>query len=220
MKGKWYNVNAGLFTKVKHDIQAAYPDLRVILEEGTVFAKGSFPVTDDGETLDRFLIEIRFPDDYPESTPILREIGGRIPWHEDRHTNRNGDACPIVPEEWLIRLDRDSILQFLEGPVRNFFIGQLLVEQGKPWPFGERPHGVPGLLQSYGELIGTTDKATVRRYLDYLCKTTVKGHWECPCGSKKHLRNCHQDTLTSLRQKITPEVARQALIRLGSSLPK
>ena len=53
-----------------------------------------------------------------------------------------GEACPIVPEEWLVGPGRDSIAKFLNGPVRNFFIGQILVENGHPWPFGERQHGV------------------------------------------------------------------------------
>src|ERR1700674_1426981 len=217
MKRAWHRTNPGLFATVKRDLEREYPDLRVVIEQDTVFSRGSFPVADGAEILDRFLIEIQFPDDYPYSIPILREIGGRIPWHEDRHANRTGEACPIVPEEWLIRPDHDSILQFLNGPVRNFFIGQLLVEQGKLWPFGERPHGVPGLLESYGELIGTTDAPTLLRYLDYLSKETVKGHWECPCGSKKRLRDCHLEVLKSLRHRISPAIAKKAFNRLVST---
>jgi hypothetical protein len=116
MKRAWHRTNPGLFATVRRDLEREYSDLRVVIERGTVFSRGSFPVTDGAEILDRFLIEIQFPDDYPDSVPILREIGGRIPWHEERHTNRTGEACPIVPEEWLIRPDHNSILQFLNGP--------------------------------------------------------------------------------------------------------
>ncbi|WP_167434446.1 SEC-C metal-binding domain-containing protein [Mesorhizobium helmanticense] len=28
----------------------------------------------------------------------------------------------------------------------------------------------------------------------------VKGHWPCPCGSGKNLRNCHDDRVRQLRQ--------------------
>lgn len=214
MKRSWYRVNTSLFEKAKQDIEAEYPDLRVFVERDIVFARGSFPVKDGADVLDRFLIEIEFPQDFPDSIPILREIGGRIPWHVDRHTNVNGESCPIVPEEWLVQPERDSILEFLGGPVRNFFIGQLSVEQGNPWPFGERPHGIPGILEAYRELIGTSDDGTVRRYLDYLSRENVKGHWECPCGSKNRLRNCHLDTLKALRERIPPRLAKRTLDRL------
>jgi hypothetical protein len=213
MKAKWYELNPHLLATVKRDIGGEYPDLCVMIEGGAVFARGSFPVVGGTDILDRFLIEVEFPRDYPASIPILRETGGRIPWHESRHTNRDGAACPIVPEEWLIRQDRDSILAFLDGPVKNFFLGQILVEAGKPWPFGERSHGNAGLVESYGELVGTTDPVAVRRYLDCLSKETVKGHWDCPCGSKKHLRNCHLDKVKALRKKIAPSIARSALAR-------
>jgi hypothetical protein len=105
----------------------------------------------------------------------------------------------------------------LIGLLFGFWVSQLLVEQGKLWPFGERPHGVPGLLESYGELIGTTDARSLLRYLDYLSKETVKGHWECPCGSKKRLRDCHLEVLKSLRQRISPAIAKKALNRLVST---
>jgi hypothetical protein len=208
---------AALFAALKRDIENAYPDIRVVVEHGTIIAAGSFPIADGDGILDRFLIELQFPDDYPDSVPILREIGGRIPWHEDRHTNRDGVACPIVPEEWLVRPDRDSIVQFLEGPVRNFFVGQILAEQGRAWPFGEREHGKRGLVQSYGELVGTADEAALVRYLDCLSHDRLKGHWDCPCGSKKRLRNCHFEVLTTLHQKLPPWIAKRALNRLATA---
>ena len=215
MRRAWHTVNASFFEKLKQDIEAEYPDLRVITEDGAVFARGSFPVRYDAEVLDRFLVEIRFPDDYPHSIPVVREIGGRIPYHQDRHVNPTGEACPIVPEEWLIRPDHDSILSFLNGPIWNFFISQILVEKGHPWPFGERQHGIDGLFQAYGEMLGTADRQAISRYLQYLSHDRFKGHWECPCGSGKRLRHCHLDSLRILREKIAPWVAERALSRIS-----
>ena len=201
---------------MQKEVPAKYPDLRVTLEGDVVHIRGSFPVMDEAEVLDRFQIEISVPPDFPDSTPVLREIGGRIPWHSDRHVNRDtGEACPIVPEEWLMWPERESMLAFLEGPVRNFFLGQVLVEAGCPWPFGERTHGVPGLFEAYGEIVGASDRETILRYLDCLTKEYMKGHWDCPCGSGKRLRNCHWDDLKTLHEKILPLVARSALERLA-----
>jgi hypothetical protein len=193
---------------------ANYPELRLVVEHDTVFLRGSFKIEEDGETIDRYLIEIQFPEDYASSPPILREIGGRIPWNADRHVDVTGDACPMVPEEWLLQPDCDSIGSFLSGPVRNFFIGQSLVEQGKPWPFGERGHGIPGLYQAYGELIGNSDPATIQRYLDLLSREPIRRHWDCPCGSGKRLRDCHLEFVRTLQKTIPASIAQRALGRL------
>ena len=219
MKAPWYERDARLLEATKAELTMHYPDLRVVIEDGTAYIRGSFPVVDDAEVLDRFIIEIEFPFDYPGSIPVLREVGGRIPWHADRHVNRgNGEACPIVPEEWLIRSDHDSLLAFLNGPVRNFFLGQILVESGQPWPFGERDHGITGLIEAYGEIVGAFDEVTLRRYLDVLSRNTPRGHFECPCGSGKRLRNCHLEEIKSLHERIPPQIAQQALHRLDEQL--
>jgi hypothetical protein len=188
-------------------------------EQDTVYIRGGFPVINGTEVLDRFQIEVELLADFPESIPILREVGGRIPWHESRHVNRGtGEACPIVPEEWLLRSEHGSVLAFLNGPVRNFFLGQILVEAGQPWPFGERAHGVDGLFEAYGEMVGTTDRDAIVRYLDCLSRETLKGHWERPCGSAKRLRNCHWNELQTIHAKFLPRVARAALARIKEQL--
>jgi hypothetical protein len=219
MKKVWHKAKPDLFRSVAAEIDVGYHDLRVVIENDVVYIRGSFPVKDDsGQILDRFLIEIQFPDDFPNSTPILRETGGRIPWFSDRHVNRDtGEACPIVPEEWLLRSDRASIAAFLAGPVQNFFLGQILFEHGEPWPFGERKHGNDGLFQSYGEWVGAKEPAKIRVYLEYLSRESLKGHWECPCGSQQKLRNCHLEELVELRKKIPSWIAKRALQRLGFS---
>lgn len=201
------------------EIPAKYPDLRVVAEQGAVFIRGNLPVMDGTEILDRLQIEIKLPSDFPESIPVLREVGGRIPWHGDRHVNQGtGEACPIVPEEWLVRPERDSIIAFLDGPVRNFFIGQILVEAGQPWPFGERSHGIDGLFEAYKEMMGISDRDAIVRYLECLSRDVLKGHWACPCGSGKHLRNCHLCQLTKLHAKIPAFVAQSALSRIEEQL--
>jgi len=219
MRKPWHKSNSELFAKTKQEIETNYPELRVVVENDTVFLRGSFTIEENGEILDRYLIEIQFPDDYAESIPILREVGGRIPWTADRHVSNNplpGEACVIVPEEWLLRPDKDSIRSFLRGPVRKFFIGQSLVERGKPWPFGERDHGFKGLYQAYGELIGVSDPETIRRYLDLLSRDPIKKRALCPCRNGKRLRDCHLELVLRLQKKIPPSIAHRAFGRLCS----
>ena len=219
MKRSWHEKNPRILRDMEAEIPAKYPDLRVVMEQDIIYVRGGFPVLDGTDVLDRFQIEIELPADFPEFIPVLREVGGRIPWHESRHVNRgNGEACPIVPEEWLVRAEHNSILAFLDGPVRNFFLGQILIEAGHPWPFGERSHGIDGLFEAYKEMTGTSDRNAIVRYLECLSRDVLKGHWACPCGSGKHLRNCHLEQLKALQAKVPAFVARSALARIDEQL--
>jgi hypothetical protein len=219
MKKSWYEKNPAILHAMMVEIPATYPDLRVMAEHGAVVIRGNLPVMDGTEIIDRFQIEIKLPSDFPESTPVLKEVGGRIPWHGDRHVNQStGEACPIVPEEWLARPEHGSMIAFLDGPVRNFFLGQILAEAGQPWPFGERSHGIDGLFEAYREMMGISDRDAIVRYLECLSRDIPKGHWDCPCGSGKHLRNCHLEQLRALHAKIPAFVAQSALARIHEQL--
>jgi len=218
MKKPWHRENPGLLTKTQAEIGAEYPDLGFFVENDIVHVRGSFPVVHEGKILDRYQIDLTLANDWPDSFPALREIAGRIPLVAARHMNlADGTACTIVPEEWLVNPHRDSLVSFLQGPVHNFFLGQSLVELGEPWPFGERPHYKPGLLECYGELLDCKEEPAIQRYLEYLSRKEVKGHWECPCGSGSRLRKCHLDHLLAVRRKISPSVAAQALKRIRAS---
>ena len=62
----------------------------------------------------------------------------------------------LLPDErWRVWPPGTSLLTFLTGPVRSFFLAQSIVEEGEPWPFGQWAHGAKGVLQYYRELIKT-----------------------------------------------------------------
>jgi hypothetical protein len=222
MRKPWFKIKPHILQRTKDDLRREYPDLRIIIEEETAFIRGSFPIWNNGQfldrfPLDRFQIEMRFPEDFPNRPPTVRETSGRIPRTLDRHViPTTGDCCIQVPDEWFLLEDPESILNFLNGPVRNYFLGQSLVEAGEPWPFGERSHGVEGMYESYADILGVSDPGEIRRYLTYLSNSTIKGHWDCPCGSGKRLRNCHLASLRSLQSKVSPRFAQSALNRLDA----
>jgi hypothetical protein len=218
MTGTWFEKQPALLAEVHRAIAADQPDLRATIVDGAVQVRGSYSVRDGGAVLDRYQVEIRFPHDYPTTMPVVEEIGGRILRTPDRHISGDGSACLLVPEEWLLAGDQ-SFGAFLDGPMKNFFLGQLLVDAGKPWPFGQRLHGYEGLLEAYMELLGISDPTQVVAYFDCLRRKALKGHFDCPCGSNKRLRNCHRAELQALAKRIPPHVAQQAYDRLRSSAP-
>ena len=217
MSRPWQKAGPVLFEKLKAEVGQAYPNLHFYQERGVVFVRGSFPIVHEETLLDRFLIETQFPDDYPESLPIVRETGGRIPRTVDFHMSKSGEACLFLPDErWWVFPPGSTFLDFLNGPVRNFFLGQALIQTGQSWPFGQWAHGANGILEFYGGLLDTNNPETIGRYLECLSKPTLKGHWDCPCGSGKRLRHCHLNQVLDLRSKIPPHIARKTREQLAA----
>jgi hypothetical protein len=186
----------------------------VLLEGGTVRVRGTFPIEHEGRELERYLIELVFPEDYPESIPSVREVDGRLPKTRDRHFADDETACLFVPDEREWIWPRGApFSEFLDGPVRNFFLFQSVVSRGGTWPHGERSHGVEGLLEFYKQLLATEDLLLVFRYVEYLSLSSVQGRL-CPCGSGRKAKKCHHEQLRELRGKIPPHIAYETLRRI------
>jgi hypothetical protein len=203
---------------LRQQIRATYPDLTVGSKNRMVSIRGAFPVVHEGDVLDRYQVEIEWSASDRE-VPLLRETGGRIPWIADRHMSQGGIACLFVPEEWLIRpREQRALLNYLNGPVRNYFMWQSLFERGAAPPWPDRSHGVEGLFQAYGDMVGLKNPAAIKLCLEYLAEERVKGHWRCPCGNGRRLRDCHIERMNALKSKVPRYIAKVALKRLLNPL--
>ncbi|MGP0566714.1 MULTISPECIES: hypothetical protein [unclassified Nitrospina] len=205
----WFQRHPELLEDVKQAIKS-FRWLRVVINGNAVCVKGTLEIVKK-----RYKIEITFPDYYPETLPILRETGGKIPRTMDRHVNPpDGTACICVPEEWFVQRPDPSFATFLKIPVTQYFLSQQHFEINNQWPFGHRRHRDNGRLDFYRELFETNDLGSIRKYLKYLSQKTIKGHWECPCGSGKRLRNCHKEKVYDLRNKIPRGLAHNSEMQL------
>ncbi len=212
MSPPWHRANPALFDKERTEVETAYLNLHFHVVSEVVWVRGTFPIVFNGEELDRYVIEVELARDHPTGIPVVRETGGRIPRTADRHMNpADGTACVLLPDErWRVWSHGSKLLQFLDGPVRNFFLGQSLVDLGDPWPFGQWGHGAEGIREYYAELLGTDDTGVITGYLDCLSKKKIKGHWPCPCRSGKRLRDCHSGLVQDLATKIPRRIAAQS----------
>ena len=59
------------------------------------------------------------------------------------------------------------------------------------FPFGERAHGIEGVLQTYGEYFNEPDYVKVFRLMEFIQFGQYRGHLPCPCGSGEKTRSCH-----------------------------
>ena len=208
-----------LYPKVYEELKSALtkqPHLRLREMNNAVSIRGRFQVVADGKVIDSFRIRIAIPDSYPRQLPILYETEKRIPKIPNRHVNpKNGDACLYVPEEWKAKRRDASFSTWLNVPVRNFFFGQLYYEQHKRFPHGERAHYLSGMIEGYVDVLDVEPKEKKLHYwLRILAAKTSKGHWECPCGSRKIIRKCCYNKVYAKRQMIDRKLAREMLRKL------
>ena len=213
MNTRWYERLPLLLEDVKESL-IEHPNLHIAVDEGgRLLIRGTLSVESDGDVLDRFLIEILFPENYPKGVPVVREIGGRLPWDRARHVNpEDGSACLFIRDErWRAWPVGSSFRSFLDVPVRNYFLGQSFVEMGLPWPFGQWEHGEIGVEEFYKELLATDDLSVVQAYLECLSAKKLKDHWACPCGSGRRIMQCHWKRVTELRKQISRENAQSSL---------
>jgi hypothetical protein len=217
----WHRDDPALYEKEKAEVEAHFPDLHFVVEGDLVYVRGSFPVLHERDVLDRYSIELQLTRDHPKSLPVVLEVGGRIPRHNDRHINpADGTACVLLPDErWKLWPVGTPLLRFLTGPVHSFFLAQSLVEEGEPWPFGQWAHGVKGVFQYYRELLNTSDLPVITKYLEYITAKKVKGHWPCPCNKGNRLRDCHFRLIIDLREKISRKDALKSLEALKAAGP-
>lgn len=184
---------------------AGYPGLSVRQAGDVVLIEGIFDVRCGDAVIDTFLISIEVDGEYPKKQPVCREVGGRIPATAEHHMNANGTMCLGVPEDiWSRMQGTFEINSFIESCLRPFLIGASCKLRGEPWPFGERAHGAAGIVEFYGERLGTLDESRVLDIIAMVSAPHVRGHWQCPCGSGRVLRRCHQAELLELRERAIP----------------
>lgn len=201
MTEPWFEQEPEAYEALRRMLIEKYPTLHARKSDGAVFIKGTLGISHEGVEVDRYSLELRLPDNYPRSLPTVWETAERIPREIDRHVYPNGALCLGVAEELWLAMNGDfSLDTVLDIPVRNFLIGNSLVEQGQPWPSGDRSHGLPGILEFYASLLGTKDERSLLRFLVSLLREKVKGHWPCPCGSGRILRKCHMDGMRQLNR--------------------
>ncbi len=85
MRQPWYCRRPALLAQVQADVEAFCTTLHVFVESDAVAIRGTFPVMHAGEVLERYAVKVEFPADYPDRMPIVREVGGKIPWTADNH---------------------------------------------------------------------------------------------------------------------------------------
>lgn len=208
----WYEKQPELMIKVESEIEAQFPALRVLKISGLVVIRGRLDIMQGDSCVDGYGIEVILGDDHPRSIPKVFETDKRVPRIIDRHINEDGSACLFVNwERHKYWTDPTCIGSFLRGPVNSFFYSQTYFAKYNEWPWGDRPHGLPGIIDSLEDELGFKGRNSVVAALKMLTSEKVSGHLACPCGSNQILRKCHGQNLVTLHKIIGAREAKHVL---------
>ncbi len=158
----------------------------------------------DGEYEDKkaggdYGIEIKIPDNYPESIPITRSIDGKIP--ESFHTYpKDKTFCLGVPlAERMTFAKNPTLIGYIKKLLIPFLFSYSYLMDHDELPYGGLDHGAPGKLRFYMDLFKVED-FEVLGFLKLLADDRYKGHFPCPCGNSRKLRDCHGPLLLKIMQ--------------------
>jgi len=155
---------------------------------------------------DSYRLEIIIPVKYPKDVPIVKEIGGKIPRHEDYHVNGNGTLCLGSPLRLMLKISKNPSIT---GFVKNCLIPYLFAVSQKirnevNFAFGELEHGIQGLFNDYSNLLGLKDQSDIKQAVKLLSiKKRLANKQECPCGCGKRLGLCKFRNKVNALRKIS-----------------
>lgn len=204
------------------EVQAQHPNLELQRDpDGQLYVRGTvgFSIEHDSRTVtDFYRLELKIPNDYPKSPPLIFETEGRIP-KQFGHFMRAGNFCLEAPVEVRRRFTQHrNLLRFIDEQVIPYLFAYSYKREFGVLPFQDRPHGPAGLLQYYTEFFQTSGETTktlqeffersgvpAMKLLKCLADDWAPPRIACPCGSGLKLRDCHGPSLEELRPHQSPE---------------
>ncbi|MGB3464601.1 MAG: hypothetical protein WBA74_05000 [Cyclobacteriaceae bacterium] len=209
----------------------AQPQMQVFRKDEDVFAHGRYDLRPElpghppGAILTSYDLRIVVPPDVERVGPRVYETGNKIPRSPERHVGDDGWCCTGVFPVWRATARDPRYIAFLDDPLRNFFIGQVAVDEGLEWPFGEYRHGSDGVIEAAAGLLGSEATAkAVRETLRLLPVLRERGdsisYRTCPCGSKRVLKQCCFGRLHALSLSHDPQIIEAIAQEVGRQMRK
>lgn len=176
------------------DLIYHYPLLSVIAsDESHIQLKGLIDIyrSTSDFTLDRsYMIEINVPVGSP-NLPTVIDSGGAID-SSYPHRYKSGELCLETSTAIHMRfIDGMNLVQWVEEFVEPYFFSYEYYTRFGILPFGERPHGLEGIINTYQDIFHEPDTGKAIALLRYCADESYRGHINCPCGSNQKLRKCH-----------------------------
>ena len=193
----------------RESIQIYYPDLQFIEPTDEVCnVTGELVLNDEnGVHIDSYFIKIVPSKNYPESFPLVFEIGNRIPKNIDWHVYSEGHCCiKTIPEEILICRSGITLVEFIDTQVKPYFFNQKFREL-HGYFLNERSHGTAGQVEFFKEIFKSNNLVLILKGLLLLYENMIPNRTaNCFCNSGLKFRKCHRNSIHFLKNLSNSEL--------------
>ena len=145
----------------------------------------------------RYEVEVKIAMN-SSALPVIYDTGKAI---AVSYPHRYSDGRLCLETDTYIRMrfaDGLNLLGWMEEIVEPYYFSYEYFMRFGLFPFGERPHGIEGIIQTYQDLFHESDPLIVLRLMVFCVEGRYRGHIDCPCGSGKNSRKCHGQYLLPL----------------------
>jgi hypothetical protein len=187
-----------------------YPQLKLVeMTDGKYEINGTInmdAIYEGMRLFDRYEIKMQIPPTYPTEFPKAYLDKSVLP-QEFQHFYEDGELCLGVENDMWDKFERNpTLLHFFEEFVISYLYSVTYFKRFYDFPFGERPHGIDGIIEYYYEKFQIDNHRALFGILISIYKQKYRGHQPCPCGSGEKGRKCHGSmiiaAITSKRRHI------------------
>jgi SEC-C motif len=169
-------------------LEEHFPQLEYFEEEQCIIGKVHIECLCNDEYInEKFEIKIKL---FKNLLPIVWELSHKIK-NNYPHIYKDKKLCLATDLEQELYLKKHNLVDWIEEFVEKFFISYVYYERYGVFPFGEYSHGDNGIYEFIQKYLKIDNIIVAKKIYDYICTKQYRGHLECPCGSKKKIRNCH-----------------------------
>lgn len=169
-----------------------FPKLKYFWEEQCIIGKIHIECLCNDEYInEEFEIKIKL---FEDSLPRVWELSNKVK-NSYSHIYNDRKLCLATDLEQELYLEEHSLIEWIEEFIEKFFISYVYYVRYGVFPFGEYAHGDKGIYEFIRRYLKIDNIVVAKRIYDYVCTKRYRGHLDCPCGSKKKIRNCHGELI-------------------------
>jgi hypothetical protein len=191
-------------------VVSKFPDLSWRWHDDVPILKGIYQFKTEYRGIpfqDSFNLKFNFPQNYPENIPLVNELDKKIP--DKFHHFTNGNLCLCTPlEQWLVFSKEPTLENYIKNLLNPYLLSWLWYDKFNEMPWGERSHGVMGLVQSYQEKLNINDLEHTILFMVKFIKNEMYQRQDCPCGSGLPFRKCHKKIINRLENQLPQDQLR------------
>jgi len=166
-----------------------------------LFRGNYYLINPQGDFIESFEIAIVIEQNYPNTFPVVFLLDDKIEKNADNHINPDCSICfdhTYVTNALAARGLR--LFDFVNYYPNKYFSWILVKQYGQTHNLQEWAHDHKGKIQLYESLLETTEKDTLRLFLETYCRTkALNRNDKCYCGNGKKLKKCHFEAARFLK---------------------